>query len=208
MRLVFKNKKRRIIATVVLVITLVAAGVGGFYLHTRYIKLFGITLTPAHDYPVTDIVYYLQNDPLWASDKIGDSSSTMGGTGCLITCVAVSLNDLGISITPKELNQTLCETGGYQGADLLWYKINEAFSDIDYSYERIFSTKTIEKDLKNGELPIVNVRINGVVTHWVLIIGSANGDFLIYDPLNKDEKPVPLTTYGKVYAYRVLHKVE
>ena len=207
MKSILKNKKHKTIAVVLLIIVLVIAGIGGYYLRTRYIKLFGITLTPTHDYPVTDIIYYLQNDPLWASDIIGNSSSTVGRAGCLITCVAVSLNDLGIETTPKELNQALSEINGYQGADFIWYKINEAFSNIDYSYQRIFSTETIEKDLENGKLPIINVRINGVVTHWVSVVGAVNGDFLIFDPLNRDKTPIPLKTYGKVYAYRVLHKV-
>ncbi len=207
MKLILTNAKIRRIAIVVL-ITVLAVGIpfGYYVFSTRYIKLFGITLTPSRDFPVADITYYLQNDPLWSSDKIGSTSSTLGKEGCLITCVAVSLNNLGIEITPKKLNQSLSDANGYQGADLIWYKINEVLPSADYSYERIFSSETIEKDLEDGKLPIVNIRLNGIVTHWVIIIGAENGEFLIFDPANKDKMPIPLQTHEKVYAYRVLQK--
>jgi hypothetical protein len=45
------------------------------------------------------------------------------------------------------------------------------------------------------------------ISHWVLIIGADAGDFLIYDPLNKEKAPIPLSTHGNVYSYRVLHKI-
>ena len=96
---------------------------------------------------------------------------------------------------------------GYAGADLIWYKINEAFPEVNYEYSRTFDSKTIEDHLKNNRLPIVNVKIHETgYTHWVVILGSKDGDFLIFDPLNKDKEPIPLSTHGKVYAYRVLVK--
>lgn len=207
MKLINVSNTSKRYAVTFLIIVLIIGILGTCYIfRTRSTKLAGITLIPSRDFPVADIPYYLQNDPKWSTDKIGNTTSTMGSTGCLITCVAVSLNHLGVEVTPQELNQALTEINGYQGADLIWYKINEAYSSVDYSYGRTFSSDTIENDLESGRLPIVNVRINGVATHWAMIVGAADGDFLIFDPLNKDKMPIPLKKYGKVYAYRVLHK--
>ena len=191
----------------ILTIIAITVAFGAYYvIYSRYIKLFGITLTPTRDFPPFDITYYLQNDPLWSTDSIGNTSFTMGGAGCLITCVAVSLNVLGTAVTPQELNKNLTEINGYQNAELIWYKINEAFPSINYRYKRIFSSRTIEKDLMENRLPIVNVRFNGSgITHWVIVIGAKDGDFLVFDPLNKNRTPIPLSTHGKVYAYRTLH---
>ena len=78
---------------------------------------------------------------------------------------------------------------------------------MTYSYERIFTEKNIEADLKQGLLPIVSVKYLGNGgSHWVMIIGAKDGDFLIYDPLNDNKTPIPLSTHGKVFSYRVLKR--
>jgi len=46
-----------------------------------------------------------------------------------------------VPVTPKELNNMLTENNGYQGADLIWYKINEVLPEVDYRYSRIFDSK-------------------------------------------------------------------
>ena len=182
--------------------------IGGYYvIASRVIKYEGIELTPSRDYPVSTITYYLQNDPQWSNDIIGHSNSRMGGAGCLVTCVASAISYLGIDMTPQEVNEKLTAVEGYDNNELIWYKINDAIPEIEYKYSRIFSRNTIEKDLREGLLPIVNVKLHGSgITHWLLIIGAKNGVFLVYDPLNKDLEPIPLSTHGKVYAYRVLYR--
>jgi hypothetical protein len=200
-----KNKKIR---TTILVICalLFAAAAGGGYYALRAKGIIGVTLTPSQDYEVHPVAYYLQNDPLWSDDKIGTTSRNLGGAGCLISCVASAITDLVSTMTPGELNKLLTDVGGYSGADLIWYKISEAVPSVTYTYSRIFTARTIENDLKQGLLPIMNVKYRGgLVSHWVLIVGAEDGDFLVYDPLSSDQEPIPLSVHGKVYAYRVLH---
>jgi len=189
---------------------LIIIGFFGCYyiIRSRYIKIIGIALTPSRDFPIIGTKHYMQNDPVWSSDKIGNTTYTMGGAGCLVTCVAVSLTYLGVDITPQELNEKLTDINGYINGELVWYKLNNIFPSVNYNFSRIFSSKAIENDLKNNRLPIVNVRFNeNGITHWVIIVGAKNGDFLIFDPLNKDETSLPLKKHGKVYAYRVLNKM-
>jgi len=174
-----------------------------------FIKNFGVELTPSKDYPVAITGYYRQNDPQWKDDTIGNSVRKMGNTGCLISCVATAISDLNVPITPKELNATLTQNSGFQGADLIWYKINESIPEVDYRYSRIFSSKTIEKDLERGLLPIVNVHyFKTGITHWVLIVGAKDGEFIICDPMDDGTKTRLLSEHGKVYAYRVIERTQ
>lgn len=95
----------------------------------------------------------------------------------------------------------------FSRADLIWYKINEAVPEVDYRYNRIFNSRTIENDLKKGLLPIVNVRYLGTgVTHWVLIVGAKDGEFIICDPMDDGYSTRLLSEHGNVYAYRVIEK--
>lgn len=208
----YPSKKRSLFicfAVLLALILVIGAAFGVYAVRVYYIKANGVELRPSKDYEILDIQYYLQNDPEWSGDLIGNSNSRMGGTGCLITCVASAVTDLGVSVTPKELNIKLADIEGYQGADLIWYKINEAFPEIDYKYSRIFSSATIERDLNKGQLPIINVKYYGRgMTHWLLVVGAEDGEFLVFDPLNQDKEPIKLSTHGKVYAYRVLTRAD
>jgi len=201
-----KNETARSVLLFIAAVLIIAMAAGGYYvLRATYISKNGIMLTPTQDYAIHEVTYYLQNDALWSGDKIGDTAQTLGASGCLVSCVASAATDLGVTITPRELNEKLTSIGGFSGANLIWYKIHEAIPEVNYTYSRIFTAKTIENDLAHGRLPIVNVRYKGGgVTHWVIIIGAKDNDFLIYDPLNREETPVPLSTHGKVYSYRVL----
>ena len=80
------------------------------------------------------------------------------------------------------------------------------FPEVDYTYSRIFSSRTIDRALESHLLPIVNVRyMGGGATHWVMVVGAENGDYLVLDPLHAGKDPIPLSTHGKVHAYRVLY---
>jgi len=172
-----------------------------------YIKRYGIRLVPSQDHPVTVQQFDLQNDPRWSGDAIGTSSRQMGGTGCLVTSVSTAIAHLGVPMDPQQLNRLLSQNGGYQDADLLWYKIKDSVPPVDYHYQRIFTSRTIERDLEAGLLPIVNVKYHKTgYTHWVLIAGAKDGDFLILDPLGDGRTSMRLSEHGKVYAYRVIRK--
>lgn len=190
-------------------LVLIAAASFAFYVgRVYYIKKTGINLVPTKDHPVRKMNYYRQNDPEWKNDNIGKSNRKMGSTGCLVSCVATAITQLGSQVTPAELNNRLTQAEGFQGADLIWYKINEAFPDITYRYSRIFNSKTIERDLEKGLLPIVNVKYHRTgVTHWVLIVGAKDGEFIICDPLDDGYSTRLLSDHGKVYAYRVIERV-
>ena len=202
-----KEKRRLFVLLIILLIAFFIAGtITAIYVcRVYYIKTYGLVLTPTKDYEIHDIEYYLQNDPAWGDERLGRTDRRLAGAGCLIACVSSAATDLGVQVTPKELNQKLTEIDGFQGAELIWYKINEVYPEIDYKYSRIFRSATIEADLKSGLLPIINVKYKGDgITHWLLVIGAKDGEFLVYDPLNAERAPMKLSAHGRVYAYRVL----
>lgn len=191
-------------------LVIVTISIMAFYLgRVYYIKNFGINLVPIKNHPVQTLSYYRQNDPQWQNIEIGTSKRKMGSTGCLISSVSTAISQLGYPVKPDEFNYKLTQVNGFQGADLVWYKINEAFTDIDYRYSRIFSSNMIERDLEKGLLPIVNVKYHKTgVTHWVIIVGAQDGEFIICDPLGDGYSTKLLSEHGKVYAYRVIETVK
>ena len=188
---------------IMIAIVILALYVGRVY----YIKTYGIRLIPTQDYAVPELSYYRQNDPEWQDEEIGASQRKMGSTGCLVSCVATAISQLDSPITPMKINDKLTQFNGFQGADLIWYKINEAFPNIDYRYRRIFNNRMIESDLKKGLLPIVNVKYHKTgITHWVIITGARDGEFIICDPLGDGQSTSLLSDHGKVYSYRVIER--
>lgn len=206
-----KSTKRstKIITGIILALIIVCIFCEFFMFPYLRIRLSGIYLEPSQDIPLYQITYYLQNDDQWRDDIIGKSSTTLGREGCLVSCVSSAVSHLeNETVTPQELNQKLTQVEGYENASLLWYKIGEIYPSLDYRSNRVFSSETIESDLKNGLLPIVKVKMNGIgAIHWVTIVGAENGQFMISDPLNRDKKPIPLSKHGKVYSYRIITKI-
>ncbi len=185
---------------VILVFGICVATYGGAVM---YIKNYGITLKPSRAIEPLDVKIFLQNDDQWGEDYMGESKFKMRGYGCLVSVLASASKYHGIQTDPGKLNKIFTQKGVYTNSgEVIWYKIKDALGTIDYKYGRIFDRGRIENDLKKGLLPIVMVKYHGTgIHHWVLIVG-ANDDFLIVDPLSKEI--IPLSTHGRVYAYRVL----
>lgn len=200
-----KRKKWLLILIIILVVLAVVFGFTFDYIKGYYIKRVGIELTPSQDYQIPLTYIYQQNDAEWGEDSIGDTDYKMSSHGCLVCAIANSLSMSGYSIDPQELNSVFTEAGVYdEDGNIIWYKIKDAVEGYDYSYERAFCTKDIEEDLENERYPIVKVKYKKTgIFHWVLIVGAKDGEFYIADSLYEGEA-IPLSTHGRVYAYRVL----
>ena len=70
-----------------------------------------VQAVPQEDYAVADVAYFLQNDPQWASDILGESRYRMGRSGCLVSCIASSLTAQGFDTDPGLLNAAFTENG-------------------------------------------------------------------------------------------------
>jgi hypothetical protein len=58
-----------------------------------------------------------QGDPTWAKIHVGHSSKTMSAVGCLVTCYAQALRDLGVD--PDATPLTVNDRGVFVGAGLV-----------------------------------------------------------------------------------------
>ena len=196
------------IVLIILACALLIGGIVSIYpLKILQTKGTGVKLKPTKVIQPAEVTYYLQNDPEWGADKLGNSSSSMGGSGCLVSSIATAISAYGFSYTPKELNEMFRDNDVYTESGLvIWKNIKNAVHEIDYEYSRTFSVSSIENLLEEGKLPIIEVKYKGFgINHWVVVIGSDGEDFLIMDPLNGAKTPIKLSQHGsRAYAYRVM----
>ena len=140
-----------------------------------------------------------QRDPQWKDIKLGNSNLTIGDYGCCITSLSMLAG-----LTPIEVNDRLKSVNGFQGALVLWSKIQEAIPWLKwtwrgYIYENNNVLDTIEKE--GGCLVEVDFDGNNSRTddkHWVLFKGNKK----MNDPWTGKEESTnkysPLTGYSVI----------
>lgn len=139
--------------------------------------------------------HYLQADPRWASETIGGSSEPLSAVGCTLCSLAMALNRVGVAIDPPTLNRALKSNAGYtERGWVLWSAVAPASGDrARVHYHSRFDHGTIDRALRQRCLPIVKFILPGPVPHWVAVVGKSGTDYLVRDPLDPKQKPVPLS---------------
>lgn len=143
---------------------------------------------------------YLQADPRWGRDTLGHGDTTLAAEGCLVTCAASIVSDVGRAvITPGELNAHLIAQGGFvdglgrvgaPGANRFVFDSLRAFGVALQAFGicRMFPAPVavLRADLPGRALIVeVDYRPGGALdNHWVRVLEfCADGDALIMDPL-------------------------
>ena len=154
---------------------------------------------------------YLQKDPRWAADPLGATSCTLGSHGCTVSSVAMACTNLGVSITPGELNELLKKHDGYlpQGW-LVWNAIPRVTrGKLTAEYHAKPTHEAIDRALEAGAFPIVKYFLLGGIQHWLVITGKDGTDYLARDPLHDDRMPRRLSTLTeRIYALRVVKRAQ
>lgn len=154
---------------------------------------------------------HLQKDKRWAADQLGPSTGTLGSHGCLVSSVAMACTDLGIKLTPKELNERLKKADGFlpQGW-VVWNAIPRVTDQkLTAEYHPASSHKVMDAALESGAYPVVKYFLLGGIQHWCIIVGKDGLEYLARDPLRDDKQPVKLSELtAKIYAVRVIRRVE
>lgn len=119
----------------------------------------------------------------------------------------MALDHYGVRVAPKELNNYLKENDGYTTRGWLKWdlvsKISEGKVSLDYVGDPSF--ERIDTALKSKHPVIAKVFINHAVSHWVLIVGKEDAEYLIRDPLGDGENLRRLSYYcSDVFAIRIL----
>ena len=144
-----------------------------------------------------------QRDKRWGSKKLGFSNVTIGGYGCLITCLAIQANT-----TPDKVNEILKANNGYANLNLvIWAEVNNIpgleFEWRGWTYDNNKVLETIEK---YGSC-IVEVDFDGIVatpkdSHFVLFIGNKQ----LIDPWTG--KIEPTSKYRIIKSYVIIKTKE
>ncbi|HSG44330.1 MAG TPA: C39 family peptidase [Anaerolineales bacterium] len=150
-----------------------------------------------------------QNDEKWKNTKLGNSSETIGGWGCLLTSVTMMLNGIGYKETPETVNEKMKKAGGFQGAffipsvlPFVWP--NCAYRDMQPCESFPAPIAQIDAAVAQGKPVILQVDWNkqaGIQTHFVLVKEKKGDDYVLYDPYkyggDGPDKEVLLTTRYK-----------
>ena len=155
---------------------------------------------------------YLQGDPAWGNDQLGNSVHTLGQVGCAMTSAAMVLKFYGVDTDPGRLNVFLRENGGYdEDNDLRWEGPASLAPDrVRHVYEDLPSYYLMDSNLLRGNPVIVRLRLPNGITHFVVVMGKDGFDYLIRDPsMNGLRKGVyPLREIGSnVEALRFYEKL-
>lgn len=171
----------------------------------------GIEIFPETEWLCENPVYYRQNDETWSQDRMGTAVDTLGGSGCLVTCLAASMEmqgktvDAGYQMTPERLNEEFSTHQVYdERANVLWNPLREYLTDWKVETPSRPEAETIEAMLKAGHYPIVKVRMpRSGANHWVMLMEAREGEYYCMDPLHEAEEMVPLSNFGNmVYSVR------
>lgn len=192
--------KKLIVAGLIAFIMMVAAVVCLLFYRSRG----SVRLMPEREYVVNDLITsYYQRDSEWKDERLGNSSYTIGSSGCLLTCITSAISDTEEKTTPKELNKIFSEKGVYdENGNLQWGILDE----IDGFHTEVYSEVSqdiVDECLEKGRYPIVKVRtMHGTgANHYVLIVGAENGEYICMDPLKGSF--TTLEEYGKkIFAVR------
>lgn len=161
----------------------------------------------------TQILY--QNDDKWKNTKLGNSSETIGGWGCLLTSVTMMLNGIGYNETPETVNEKMKANGGFQGAFFIpsvlpYVWPNCAYRDMQPCETVPAPISQIDAALAAGKPVILQVDWNkqtGIQTHFVLVKEKKGNDYVLYDPYkyggDGPDKEVLLTTRYKYNGAKI-----
>lgn len=207
----FLPAMKRLILSLIPLLIIASAGVWGYNVwkarSTPHIAVTGgrsISLRLPRAGP-----HFMQNDPRWATDKIGGSGETIRGVGCAMCSVASAALHLGEKTDPGTFNQSLISTGGYttQGW-LVWSAVTEVFEQrIEVSVLSHPSHAAMDRALERGEYPVVKFILPAGIPHWVVVVGKEGQEYLVQDPLVASAEPVPLSSRASgIYSVRVVRK--
>jgi hypothetical protein len=152
---------------------------------------------------------YLQKDPQWGKEPLGQTTETLGSVGCTVCSVAMASTSLGFPVNPSELNQKLREAQGYtDGGWLVWGVLPKVTAQ---KIEVLVTSKPnhtqIDDALSRGDFPVVKLYLPLGIPHWVVIVGKDGLEYMIRDPAKASESPIKLSSRtNAIYSARFIRR--
>jgi hypothetical protein len=151
-----------------------------------------LTLCLSLPYFADNFSWFSQGDSRWKQERLGSSGSSIGNSGCVLSCLSMLLNAEASNpyITPNRLNDWLRKNGGYAGSNMRW-QIPGQIDGSGLGLELVAqSTKRNDWDFLSGEIDKGNkviVKVAGRRSHWVLVVkrdGEPNkaASYIVNDP--------------------------
>lgn len=152
----------------------------------------------------TGLTYYSQIDSRWKNhmySSVGDSSQTVGTSGCGPTSAAMIVTAIKGTITPPEMADLFVNNGYRSASNGTYLSAFRWVADVfDIGYQETYSLDTAVDLLKDNNYLIVSCG-NGLFTtggHLMAITGIEGDTLKIYDPYLYSGKFDTSTRRGKV----------
>lgn len=143
-----------------------------------------------------EYVNWRQGDPSWSNVRIGNTSSTVGRIGCLVTSIAILIEKSGVNTTISPFNpgtfvEALNKNGGFDsGGNLQYAAVNKAVPGFSYvgnvnlrGKSRSEKLATISQYFSQGYY--ITVEVKGATPgnqHWVAVTGIDSVNVMMVDP--------------------------
>ena len=152
----------------------------------------------------TGLTYYNQTDSRWRNHQyssVGDSSQTIGTSGCGPTSAAMVVTAIKGTITPPKMGDLFVKYG-YRSANsgTYWSAFRWVADVFDIGYQECSNLDTAINLVRNNNYVVVSVG-NGLFTtggHFIVIVGIEEDTLKIYDPYLYSGKFDTSTRRGKV----------
>jgi PKD repeat protein len=135
---------------------------------------------------VLNVPLFSQGNLLWANNTYGGSAYNIQAKGSALCCLAMALNYDGIQTDPGALNTLMNTDNDFVGTSVNWdAATRDASADtLEFQAYRTTDLQYLSQILASDYPVIVGVNLNaaGVPTHFVLVTGYHNGQYLINDP--------------------------
>lgn len=142
-----------------------------------------------------DRVHFQQNDPGWATERLGGTGDDLSSAGCTVASVAMAMTNLGHLVDPRELNAKLTSAGGFTDRGwLVWDAIARVTNGaLRAETHGAPSLAGVDRCLARGAYPVVKFLLGGAIQHWVVLVGKRDGEYRTRDPLIDAADPIPLS---------------
>lgn len=143
-----------------------------------------------------EYVNWRQTDPSWANIKIGNTNSTIGKIGCLVTSIAILIEKSGANTTISPFNpgtfvEALNKNNGFDsGGNLQYVAVNKAVPGFSYVGNVNLRGKTRSEKLALitqyfNQGYFITAEVKGATPgnqHWVAVTGVDSINVMIVDP--------------------------
>ena len=143
-----------------------------------------------------EYVNWRQGDPSWSNVRIGNTNSTVGKIGCLVTSIAILIEKSGVNTTISPFNpgtfvEALNKNGGFDsGGNLQYAAVSKAVPGFSYvgnvnlrGKSRSEKLATISQYFSQGYF--ITAEVKGATPgnqHWVAVTGIDSVNVMMVDP--------------------------